>query len=176
VQVVATDVSEFVLNSSDEEEEERTESGRTCGTSSVDEDDDEKEEEVDEGKENDGKRRREEEKKDAFKLYSKPVPRRLRRILECARQPEVMEAVSDFIAVGVMKSVQRVNEIGSSLAPNGSLSNNDEGGSGGGGFGGGFHGGLQNVEQKMADFVSRVTETVLKTEESALRFNSIFTN
>ena len=177
MQVVATDVSEFVLNSSDEEEEERTESGRTCGTSSVDEDDDEKEEEVDEGKENDGKRRREEEKKkDAFKLYSKPVPRRLRRILECARQPEVMEAVSDFIAVGVMKSVQRVNEIGSSLAPNGSLSNNDEGGSGGGGFGGGFHGGLQNVEQKMADFVSRVTETVLKTEESALRFNSIFTN
>ena len=28
----------------------------------------------------------------------------------------------------------------------------------------------------MVDFVSRVTETVLKTEESALRFNSIFTN
>ena len=174
VQVVATDVSEFVLDS-DEEEEERTESGRTCGTSSVDEDEEE-EEEADEGKENVGKRRREEEKKDAFKLYSKPVPRRLRRILECARQPEVMEAVSDFIAVGVMKSVQRVNEIGSSLAPNGSLSNNDEGGSSGGGFGGGFHGGLQNVEQKMADFVSRVTETVLKTEESALRFNTIFTN
>jgi hypothetical protein len=171
VQVVATDVSEFVLNSDEEEEEEeRRESGRTCGTSSVDDDE---EEDLGEGKENDGKRRREEEKKDAFKLYSKPVPRRLRRILECARQPEVMEAVSDFIAVGVMKSVQRVNEFGSSLAPHSSLGDNDEGGSSGGGFG---SSGLQNVEQKMADFVSRVTETVLKTEESALRFNSVFTN
>lgn len=154
VQTIATDVSDFVLNEEEEEEEERNvraESERGCGTTTkTSEEEDEREEQQ--------------------MRYSKPVPKRLRRMLRCAQQPEVMEAVSDFIAVGVMKSVQRANDIGagiSLLAPN-SSSNSDDVGSG--------NGGLRVLEQRMADFASRVTETVLKTEESALRFNSIFTN
>jgi len=153
VQTIATDVSDFVLHDEDEEEEERNvraESERGCGTTTKTSEEDESEEH--------GLR------------YSKPVPKRLRRMLRCARQPEVMEAVSDFIAVGVMKSVRRANDIWagiSFLAPN-SSSNSDDGSGG--------NGGLRVLEQRMADFVSRVTETVLQTEESALRFNSIFTN
>ena len=111
VQTIATDVSDFVLNEEEEEEERnvRAESERGCGTTTKTSEEDESEEH--------GLR------------YSKPVPKRLRRMLRCAREPEVMEAVSDFIAVGVMKSVQRANDIGagiSLLAPN-SSSNSDDG-------------------------------------------------
>ena len=167
-------MSDFVLNDdddetrdfddSDEEEENRRESGRGCGTSEEEEEKKEKEKK----QKKDANGRKENESTAGFEVYSKPMPKRLRRVLRCARQPEVMEAVSDFIAIGVMKSVQRANEIeiGSSLAPN--SSSNDGGVS--------FSSGVRGVEQKMADFVSRVTETVLKTEESASRFNSIFTN
>ena len=96
VQTIATDVSDFVLNEEEEEEQEernvRAESERGCGTTTKTSEEDESEEQQ--------------------MRYSKPVPKRLRRMLRCAREPEVMEAVSDFIAVGVMKSVQRANDIG----------------------------------------------------------------
>ena len=166
-------MSDFVLNDtnddSDEEEENRRESGRGCGTSEEEEEEKKKKKKENEKKQKkDANGRKENESTAGFKVYSKPMPKRLRRVLRCARQPEVMEAVSDFIAIGVMKSMQRANEIEirSSLAPN--SSSNDGGVS--------FSSGVRGVEQKMADFVSRVTETVLKTEESASRFNSIFTN
>ena len=167
-------MSDFVLNDtnddSDEEEENRRESGRGCGTSEEEEEEEKKKKKKENEKKQkkDANGRKENESTAGFKVYSKPMPKRLRRVLRCARQPEVMEAVSDFIAIGVMKSVQRANEIEirSSLAPN--SSSNDGGVS--------FSSGVRGVEQKMADFVSRVTETVLKTEESASRFNSIFTN
>ena len=126
-------MSDFVLNDdddetrdfddSDEEEENRRESGRGCGTSEEEEEKKEKEKK----QKKDANGRKENESTAGFEVYSKPMPKRLRRVLRCARQPEVMEAVSDFIAIGVMKSVQRANEIEirSSLAPN--SSSNDGG-------------------------------------------------
>jgi uncharacterized membrane protein YkoI len=137
------------------EEEERTKSSDGVGCSTSDRE-----------RERDGKK---------IRVYSKVMPRRIGRALEFTKDREVLEAASAFVANVLRKSFfdsGERNEMGGR--------DDSDSGSAIGGVrvcdsrtSGHF---LDGFEIKMADFFARISETVLKTEESAKRFNIVFTN